>query len=183
MKNKYLYYCFILLFSIATICYIFFYNNKENVNNIAIINEIILQKTLLETPCFEAYEINDSIIEKTINNKIVCLFPYDICDLCFEDIFKELSNLNDSIKSQMIMLVPTKFTRNYKIYDQKYHINIKNIIYTNKLQFLSNKIDNNILIFFFNQKRNILSPLLVNKTTNFLSEYLQRLYHKFIIKI
>ena len=51
-------------------------------------NEIILQESILRTPIIENFQITDSSLTKKITNKIVCLFPEDVCDVCFTNIFE-----------------------------------------------------------------------------------------------
>ena len=176
----YIYYFILLVIIIMLVIKLFEYQKIIKQYHSSSTNEIILQETIQKIPIFEAYQIRDSILSKEIENKIILLFPCDICDVCFQSIFQALSVTDPIIKKDVTAIVSNKFARNYKIYDTKYNLRLGNVVYSNSLEDLSKQIDNHILIFYFNDKQQVMAPLLINQTTIFFTEYLKKMHASFI---
>ena len=184
MKKIYFYIYYFILLIVIIMLFINFFEYKKIIKQYhsSSTNEIILQETIQKIPTFEAYQIRDSILSKKIENKIILLFPYDICDVCFQSIFQALSETDSIIKKNVTAIVSNKFARNYKIYDSKYNLRLGHVFYSNSLEDLSKQIDNHILIFYFNEKQQVMAPLLINQTTSFFTKYLKKMYVSFIKK-
>ena len=81
MKKIYFYIYYFILLIVIIMLFINFFEYKKIIKQYhsSSTNEIILQETIQKIPTFEAYQIRDSILSKKIENKIILLFPYDIC--------------------------------------------------------------------------------------------------------
>jgi len=74
---------------------------------------------------------NKRTLSKLIYNKFVLFFGADICGVCNEDLFQQLSVIiknNPDYKERIIVIVPIANYNNFLIYNENYNLNIQCIL-------------------------------------------------------
>lgn len=138
---------------------------------------LIQQKENIFLPLkIKDYTIPEKSSFEKLQNKIVLLFPEDICNVCHEKKFYNIKNLKDEQKKEIVTIVPLKFKRNFSIYNKEYNLKLNNIIYSNLFSDLSEQINNKILIFYCSEKLQIMAPIILDSNNSALEEYILKIH-------
>lgn len=138
---------------------------------------LIQQKENIFLPLkIKDYTIPEKSSFQELQNKIVLLFPEDICNVCHEKIFYNIENLKDEQKKDIVTIVPLKFKRNFSIYNKEYNLKLSNIIYSNSFLDLSEQINNKLLIFYCSKKLQIMAPIILDSNNSALEEYILKIH-------
>lgn len=132
----------------------------------------MLKKNLLANIRLEQMKFDLLSLMPEDSGRIVILFPNEICDICYRDLFGTLKELSDKKKERIVAVVPVRFKRNFEVYNQTYGMNLHRIIYSDSGLELSKAVEEQILIFITDGEQGIHAPLIYNKIVPLVKEYI-----------
>jgi len=149
--------------------YLFVQNNKISFlqRNLQLSYSMVgikINKNLMLNNANQQFQINKLMIDKT--QKLVILFPADICSVCFENFFIKLASLHGLIaKENIIILTPFEFFHDFQIYNKRYKMNFENVyaVERNSIANINKIVTEYPVIFIIDESCNISSFFAIAK--------------------
>lgn len=140
----------------------------------ALAETYVLGKNLLTNIRLEQMKFDVPVSMPEDSGRVVILFPEEVCDICYRDLFNTLKELPDRKKERIVAVVPVRFKRNFEVYNQTYGMNLHRIIYSDSGLELSKAVEEQILIFTTDGEQGIHAPLIYHKMAPLAKEYLMQ---------
>ena len=118
---------------------------------------------------------NDTL---SLADKFVLIFPEDICNVCYEKVFYNMSELSPELKEKIVAIVPPKFRRKFSVYNNTYQLNVGKIVSIDLSGYIPSSMTGELILFYSSTAERILAPVVLNAKYYDVKSYIETIGKK-----